>query len=209
MASDFLKKALTTKKPFGGICINGVYEYIYPVLVGDEVACVIYIGNIFGGDATLEKIKKHVGKSKDVINNMETSLNDDDIVAIAKLLESYILMLLENYSYQNENINPLIENIKNYIHSNLEFDIDITRLSEFFHYNKMYLGRMFKKETGMNIKDYINLQRIEKAKKMLENTKETIIDISNKVGFNNVTYFNKVFKNATSMTPSQYRSSKE
>ena len=40
-------KALKTKKDFGGVCINGIYEYTRPVVINDEVASIIYIGNIF------------------------------------------------------------------------------------------------------------------------------------------------------------------
>ena len=57
----------------------------------------------------------------------------------------------------------------------------------------------------MNIKDYINFQRIEKSKLLLENTSETVIEIVNKIGFNNVTYFNKVFRCYVDMSPTQYR----
>ncbi len=138
---------------------------------------------------------------------MEKDFKHDDFVAIAELIEGHIRMLLDKYSYHNTPINPLNENIKNYINSNLVFDISITQISEIFHYNKAYLGRMFKKENNMSITEYINLQRIETAKEMLLGSNETVLDISNKVGFNNVTYFNKVFKRAFKMSPSQYRNS--
>lgn len=42
-----LKKAIATKQSFGDICINGIYEYTRPVIVDDEVVCIIYIGNVF------------------------------------------------------------------------------------------------------------------------------------------------------------------
>ena len=47
-------------------------------------------------------------------------------------------MLLKNCGDKNKNINPLVENIKNYIHSNLEFDINISHIAELFHYNKCW-----------------------------------------------------------------------
>ena len=73
----------------------------------------------------------------------------------------------------------------------------------------MYLGRLFKKETGMCIGDYINLRRLEIAKELLASTDDKIISISSSVGFNNVTYFNRLFKKQTGLTPLQYRSKKK
>ena len=39
-----LKKAITTKKAFGGLCINGIYEYTHPIIIENEVAGVIFVG---------------------------------------------------------------------------------------------------------------------------------------------------------------------
>lgn len=200
-----LKKALLTKRPFGGCCINGVYEYTHPVVLGNNVACVIFIGNI--ADKTgYDKINKKIGKDFHLINTLEKDFGHGDLVVIAELIEGHIRTLLERYSQPGTPINTLNENIKSYIDSNLEFDISITQISEIFHYNKAYLGRMFKKENNITISEYINLQRIEAAKELLLHSSETVINISNKVGFNNVTYFNKLFKKVMHISPSQYRS---
>lgn len=199
-----VRKALSTKKPFGGLCINGIYEYTHPIIINDEVAGLIFIGNIMDKDG-YDKLRSSVS-DEELLNTMETKLMHDDVVTISKLLENHILFLLEKYSHDVASTSPLIANIKNYIYSNLE-GADIAHIAKQFHYNKTYLGRLFKKETGMNIKDYINLQRIEKAKHILSTSDEPIISVAYQVGFNNVTYFNRVFKEFTSFSPSQYRCS--
>lgn len=203
-----LKKALTAKHSFGGLCINGLYEYTHPVVIDGEVACVIFIGNILDDRAGCQKLLKNVGDKTALLDTLEQTMTEEDCIAIGDLLESYILMLLEKYTDQNADTNPLIENIKKYIHSNLEFDINISHIADCFHYNKLYLGRLFKQETGMSIKDYITFQRIELAKSLLVDSNETILTIANSAGFNNVTYFNRVFKRILHVTPTQYRSSK-
>lgn len=101
--------------------------------------------------------------------------------------------------------NPLIENIKNYIESNLEFDIKITQIAKTFQYNEQYIGRLFKKKTQMSFSNYISKQRIERAKILLKETDDSVIDIAFKVGFNNVTYFNRIFKKYLNITPSEFR----
>lgn len=193
-----IEKAFRTKQSFGGTCIHGLYEYVHPVLVDGDVVCMIFIGNI---QTSCKKAKKADPFSK----TLERNFSEDDCKSVAQIIENFILMLFENFHYTTEKINPLVENIKNYILSNIEFDINITHISKVFHYNEMYLGRLFKKETGQTVCDYVNKKRVEIAKRMLLDTNEKIIAISEKTGFNNVTYFNRVFKKLTGKTPMQYR----
>ena len=191
-----IKKALDTKLPFGGRCINGLFEYVHPVIVNGDVACVIFIGNI----------RSENEKRRDLLlETLENNFSESDCKSLSQIIESYILLLFEKYGYNAKSANSLIENVKNYILSNIEFDINASQIAGIFHYNEAYLGRLFKKETGIGINDYINFQRIEIAKKRLSTTCEKVIDISSGVGFNNVTYFNRVFKKHTGLSPIEYR----
>lgn len=198
-----LKKALSLKKPFDGICINGIYEYTRPVLIHNEVACIIYIGNYF--DKTqAAKLYKKIGNDDSLLDTLEQDLTKQDIEAICDLIEEHIVLLLEKFSTQSDT-NPLIENIKNFILSNLDSDITIPLIAELFHYNELYLGRLFKKETGQSITNYINSQRLNYACRLLTDSNLNVISIANRTGFNNVTYFNRLFKNTYSLSPSAYR----
>lgn len=199
-----IKKAMQTKAPFGGLCINGIYEYTRPVIINDEVASIIYIGNISDGKNGYEKIRHNIGEKQSLLKTMEENFGIEKCEAVGKLLESYIRVLLEKYRSHSKN-NTVVENIKNYIDSNLEFDIDINRIAQIFHYNKWYLGRMFKKETNQSFSDYVNSRRLETACYLLKNSEDTVLNISYKVGFNNVTYFNRLFKQAFGITPTDFR----
>ncbi len=57
----------------------------------------------------------------------------------------------------------------------------------------------------MSFSNYISKQRIERAKILLKETDDSVIDIAFKVGFNNVTYFNRIFKKYLNTTPSEFR----
>jgi len=159
-----IKKALEAKEAFDGLCINGIYEYTHPVVIDGEVAFMIFIGNILDKEKGLEKIKRRTGGKKFPISTMETEFSASDCKSIAKLLEDYILMLLEKYPDNSKSENPLIKNIKSYIDCNLEFDINISNIASAFHYNPRYLGRLFKKETDMHIYEYIALGRVKSQK---------------------------------------------
>ena len=64
---------------------------------------------------------------------------------------------------------------------------------------------MFKKETGQTFINYLNNYKIEKSKNLLENTNMTLLDISLEVGFDNLSYFHKLFKRKYNLTPKEFR----
>ena len=197
-------KALKTKTDFGGICINGIYEYTRPVIINNEVASIIFIGNIFDEEKGYRKLKPYIDERDWLFDTLEKNFPEAKCREVGKLLESYIRVLLENYASKPE-INPIIENIKNYIEDNLEFDIKISHIAKIFHYNEQYLGCFFKEATGKSFSKYIILRRIKKAQHLLESSNNTVLSIANKVGFNNVTYFNRMFKKIHGITPTEYR----
>jgi len=201
--NQVIDKAMKTKIAFGGLCINGLYEYIHPVIINHEVACIIFIGNILDEENGLKKLRKKLGENASLIHTTEMNFGPQKCEAVGALLESYIRFLIKNYA--NTASHPSIKNIKNYIASNCEFDLKISHVAKVFHYNEQYLGRLLKKETGMSFNDFVNKERLEHTKVLLENSTDTILSISLQVGYNSVTYFNRLFKQAFGITPSQYR----
>lgn len=200
-----IKKALSSKTPFYGLCINGIFEYTHPVVIDGNVACIIFIGNILDEEKGLQKIHKRFKDTNLPINTLEENFTIEDCKKISLLLENFIIYLLNTFPSENEIESSLIKNIKNYINSNFEFDINIKVIADIFHYNQKYLGRLFKKGTGISISEYINYIRINEARRLLLTPELKIIHIANKIGYNNVTYFNKQFKDLVGTTPLNYR----
>ena len=201
-----INKAHHSKEAFGGLCINGVYEYTRPVVIDGDVACIIFVGNILEEARGCKKLRKNLPGKEFLLDTLESGFTPEQCEAVGALLETYIRTLLKNIAPNLPGrFNPLIENIKNYIEANLEYDIKIAEVARSFRYNEQYLGRIFKKETGVSFCDYINKQRIERAKKLLKETGECVINIASAVGFNNVTYFNRIFKRNIGVTPSDFR----
>lgn len=203
-----LKKAVRYKKPFGGICVNGVYEYCYPVVLDEKVICVVFVGNILPPPSQKERLFSKITDFS-LIDSLELDFSEEKCKDVAETVGSYISFLVREYTPKNsENYNPLIENIKNYIEENLIYDFAVCDISKIFNYNEKYLGKLFKLKTGMSIKEYINFRRIQIACGLLKNTYLSITDISIRSGFNNVTYFNRIFKKEKGVTPSVYRGDK-
>ncbi len=71
--------------------------------------------------------------------------------------------------------------------------------------NSAYFSRLFKKECGIGFVEYLNKVRMEKAKIFLEQNDCKLLEVADKVGFEDVNYFSKCFKRYTGMAPSEYR----
>lgn len=104
----------------------------------------------------------------------------------------------------NDTINK-IKTILNYIKNNLTTNLLIKDIASICNFSEYHFMRFFKKYIGMTCIEYINNCRLELASELLSSTDKAILDISFEVGYNNVSYFNKVFKNKYNLTPKQFR----
>lgn len=94
-----------------------------------------------------------------------------------------------------------IDYIYDHLHEKLSVDI----LAEVVNLNPNYLSGLFKKETGRTILTYICDLRIEAAKNLLLYSDASFAEIASMLSFNSQSYFIKVFRENTSLTPKEYR----
>lgn len=97
------------------------------------------------------------------------------------------------------------ETIKQYIEDHIYERIYVEDIAKLVHLNTQHLMRVFKRETGQSIMEYITQQRILIAGKLLRETTHDIGYIADCVGCDNSSYFTKLFKRYTGFTPSEYR----
>jgi len=92
-----------------------------------------------------------------------------------------------------------------FIYSHLNSRITVQELSDYTHLSPSYLSRLFKKELGVSISDYILEQKVEKSENLLKFSDFSIIEIANYLAFSSQSHFIQVFKKHTGLTPSKYR----
>lgn len=84
-------------------------------------------------------------------------------------------------------------------------DLNLKSIAKVLHVNVMYLGQVFKKETGKSFSKYLNHYRINLAKELLLRSKEPVNDIASRIGYQNQGYFYKNFKNLVGQSPREFR----
>ncbi|MCR5627593.1 MAG: PocR ligand-binding domain-containing protein [Lachnospiraceae bacterium] len=99
----------------------------------------------------------------------------------------------------------IIRHAFSYISDNYSKRLTLEEVAEVVHLNPSYFSTLFKKSSGSSFREYLNMVRIEASKHLLESTSYSLIDIAIAVGFEDQSYFTKVFKKYTGLTPKQYR----
>jgi AraC family transcriptional regulator len=98
-----------------------------------------------------------------------------------------------------------VANCIDYIHDHLHTRITASFLAEYTGLNPSYLSRLFKKETGMSISEYIRFKKIDTARNMLVYSDYSPSVISSILAFPSQSYFTEIFRKYTGTTPLKYR----
>ena len=126
-----------------------------------------------------------------------------DIISYAIETEQYerFSQILENEKRKLS----AIDNALHYIRENYSENLSLGAILQLTNYSKSHFIRLFKESTGMNVSEYINKYRIEKACLDLIYTNNNITEIATASGFNNIQYFSRKFKEYMKCTPKQYQ----
>ena len=107
-----------------------------------------------------------------------------------------------------QDVSVIVQKVKTLIQNRYNEDISLDILADEVGFAPAYLSYFFKKETGENIVKFLTDYRMEKAKQLLDEGTLKIVQIAKQCGYDNQSYFNRLFKNAYGMTPKQYREKK-
>lgn len=137
----------------------------------------------------------------------------DELETIIEKIEKKILVeektidlsdLVEDCA--DESPKKIVDQVKKLIAENLSVgNLQRDEIAAMVHVSAGYLGRIFKKQEGLSLTDYIINKRMFVAKQLLTKTSLSITDISARVGISYSSYFTKIFKEHVGMTPQEYR----
>lgn len=140
------------------------------------------------------------GKVSDLLLEQSSRSIDDLMIYI-----SYLVDVSLDYMAFTNSQKSVVSTIRDYIDQNYQEDITRTSLAQIVYLSPDYIARFFKKETGISLVNYIIKKRVDAAKDLLTNTDLPVHAISDKVGYENYSYFTKLFKKETNYTPVEFR----
>ncbi len=118
-----------------------------------------------------------------------------------KMVEKNLNYPRDYYNITYQRVSEVVE----YININYKEQLSLTELSKQFYFSPFYLSRLFKKVTGFSLVEYINSIRVKEAQELLKRSNKKISEIAFEVGYDNITHFERVFKQITNLSPRAYR----
>lgn len=152
------------------------------------------------GGATSDSVLKINNQLLTVIPTIHNM--DDLCYKLQEAIDVFTECMFEHIPSKN---NELVKKAIQYISQNFAETLTLEAVANQVHLNPAYFSTMFKQSTGSSFKEYLNMVRIEESKRLLANTDYSLIDIAVATGFEDQSYFSKVFKKFTGLTPKQYR----
>lgn len=119
----------------------------------------------------------------------------------------YCDFLLDQVFWHKERLEKpesIISTVLKYVDEHYCEDITRNDLTDLVYVSPDYLSRLFKKETGRSLAQYMLEKRVEKAKKLLQSDM-SVKNVALQTGYSNFSYFSKVFRDMEGMSPMEYR----
>ncbi len=131
----------------------------------------------------------------------------------AKSIDALNILLTEalhhftDYTFDFSSVkhSDTVYRVMEYIKSNYSRKISLDDIAAYVYLSRSYVSSIFREATGQTLTAYMNGVRVEKAKQLLKNPAVPLSDISDLCGFEDQSYFTKVFKKLTGISPKKFR----
>ena len=162
---------------------------------------------LYSFQQSLQKRSLSFGK---IMNDQELMMGLALSLHSVKDFKRFVNLIIETNQHLIDNLSEEPENsvalAQAYIAKHLsENDLSRGTIARAAHISESHLSRLFSKEIGVSISDYINDERLKLAKSLLIDTTMSVTLVSVKSGFNSTSYFITNFKKNVGMTPTEYR----
>lgn len=132
-------------------------------------------------------------------------------LAVKGLLFRFLYLMVQTaLSKEAESPRPSREKIKQvlaWIEERYGEELTVEQAAELCYYSKSHFMKYFKQYAGMPFIRYLNDYRLEQAAARLKSGRDPITEIASRCGFDNLSYFNRLFRKKYAMTPTEYRAS--
>ncbi|HIV02962.1 MAG TPA: helix-turn-helix transcriptional regulator, partial [Candidatus Aphodoplasma excrementigallinarum] len=99
----------------------------------------------------------------------------------------------------------ILHKVTAYVKAHYSEKLSLAGIAEHVYLSKSYLSKIFKEEMHCSLTDYINRIRVEKSKLLMLDPRLSLVEVAAASGFDNQSYFTKVFRRVTGVSPGKYR----
>lgn len=186
LTEDFLK------------CFCTETQSLYTQFLSD----ILHIGKHENISGIIEKIQMVFQLEEDVF--IESVLIEKSLELIVLLFQNPSL-ILERGAVKRNNDSQSMDKMIHYIREHMQEKITLSDIASYLGFSESYCSKYIKKKTNMNFLEYLNNERIEKAKQTLRHSDTPITEIAYMTGFSSIQSFNRVFKSFCEVSPTEYR----
>lgn len=160
--------------------------------------CVEIVRRIFS--------KMPVGKNLTFTESADRIFSCSTLGELKEALDAASTVIKADSRVRNEDANKkVIRDVQKLVEDNYHKDISVEWIAEKIYLSPNYLSFIFKKLTGQSLGKYITAYRLKVAEELLQNSNMKIVDISEKIGYSNASYFCLTFKSYYGVSPVKYR----
>lgn len=171
----------------------------------ESKVCKQLFPKIFNGEVTFDAVTDDK-EVLAVLNKICDEVDVDSIEAVAEIYRLIHVMIKKGVLKPNGNKSSLqLKEVTDYIEENCEKELSTADLCKRFGYTSAHFCRKFKNAIGVTPVTFINLCRLEKAKKMIMNNEGQIWEIAFSCGFSDANYFTRCFKAHFKHPPTYYK----
>ncbi|GBG06486.1 putative DNA-binding response regulator [Paenibacillus agaridevorans] len=179
------------------------YTEIIDMMLSENRSVMEYNYNLYQYITLL--IRLYDQESVRFLSEINELITDKGIMNAAAVKQFFISKFSNFNTEYRQDFNDYVARVEQYIAEFYATNFSMDDVADYVGVNRKYLSQLFKKQYNMTLTDYVSQYRIEQAKLLLADTKMKINDIGSNVGFNSKSYFTKVFKMLTGITPTEYR----
>ena len=203
-----LERCKKTKKTYIYRCHLGIIEVVMPVIKDSQIIGYIMMGQVLdikdNGDVLdniMQKLKNYFDMPfiKKQIKNINT-MNVSRIYSAVSLMETFTEYIVSK-GYINAHSLDFIDNLNQYIDENISLKITVESLCDYFHVCRTTLYKLIQPYSEEGIGAYILNRRLNRAKTILETRNLSVKETASLVGFQDHTYFSRVYKKKFGISP--------
>ncbi|MFC5406167.1 response regulator [Cohnella soli] len=128
----------------------------------------------------------------------------ESLAETCNVFDEYMAFLSESLQWNRQYSKEIVQ-ARQYIHQRFKLNVSLSEVSSHVGMSPNYFSKQFRSETGEYLTDFINRLRIDEAKKVLLESNQRSYEIAASVGFADHSYFSRVFKKYTGVSPTEYR----